>query len=110
MKHLKIYEGYNTPDVGDYVICDIYSGQNDEFKELKDFININIGLVISIPKYIDETEYVISYDNLPEKMYSMYSSNTKNGRGIKFSIDEIKYSSKNKEKLKIILSANKFNI
>jgi len=110
MKHLKIYEGYNMPEIGDYVICDITPGQYDEFRELKDFLIVNIGLIIYAPKYSDEYDYVISFDNLPKNLDSMFGSNTKNGRGLKFSIDEIKHFSKDKEKMKIILSSNKFNI
>jgi len=110
MKHLKIYESYDRPDVGDYVICDISPGQFDEFKELKEFVIKNIGLVILIPKYFDENDYVIMYNNLPENLDSMFGYESKNGRGLKFSIDEIKHYSVDKDKLIAILATNKFNI
>ena len=110
MNHLKIYEGYNTPEIGDYAICDISPGNFDEFLYLKEFLIKNIGLIIFIPKYLDDNDYVISFDNLPDKLNSMFGLNTKNGIGLKFTIDEIKHYSKDKQKLETILQANKFNL
>ena len=55
-------------------------------------------------------DYVISFDNLPDKLNSMFGLNTKNGIGLKFTIDEIKHYSKDKQKLETILQANKFNL
>ena len=56
MNHLKIYEGYNTPEIGDYAICDISPGNFDEFLYLKEFLIKNIGLIIFIPKYLDDND------------------------------------------------------
>lgn len=109
MKHLKIYEGYNTPDVGDYVICDIHIGQFNEFKDLKDFVVDHIGVIVSLPKNSDEYNYIVSYINLPTNLDS-YVHGARYEPGINFSIDEIKHWSKDRDKLETILSTNKFNI
>ena len=109
MKHLKIYESYNAPDLGDYAICDIYPGGGFEpFKDLKDFLSNNIGIIIRYPIYKDDN-YIISYNNLPKSL-ELYLTTTKNDKGFEISRDEIKYYSKDKNKLETILQANKFNL
>jgi len=80
---------YNLPEIGDYVICE------DESMWEKSYINNKIGKIIDYKKgvkYEYSVEYVEYSDILP------------------VSREEIKYFSKNKKELEMILQSNKFNI
>jgi len=71
MKHLKTYENLNNkkPKVGDYIQV-IINGDDDEsdaiFSKFIDFVNNNIGKVISIHnRFTNDNEVRIKYDAIP---------------------------------------------
>jgi len=112
MKHLKHFsERKDKPEIGDYVIIKTASGT-----EKVDFINNNIG-------YIDRmfhSYYVILYDidkdkdkdkeQEPGQWNDIYNKEDLKKLSFYAQHYEIKYWSKDKEELEILLQANKFNI
>jgi len=119
MKHIKGYKNLNNnePMEGDYVIC-----EEDEYypnypiESVNTLIKNNIGRIITIEySYINKNNdrYYITYDNIPEECDDYFSDIYNNG--FKFKTrdmlrEEIKYWSKNKKDLEIILQANKYNL
>jgi hypothetical protein len=126
MKYLKLFEdnkGYKRPKIGDYVICTDYTKiEPDE----KLFIENNIGQIISID--IAENPYKVKFKNIPKeyKTGRISTGNIKVLSGLPyntfispsflenncryFNSKEILYFSSNKEDLKIIISAKKYNL
>jgi len=107
MKHLKMFNFNNTPEVGDYVLCDIPAGDHNEHSELKEFMKNNIGIISS--KVNNDFDFSIIYNHLPDSL-SHYNEKNKKELGIKVYRDEIKHYSIDISKLETILSTNKFNI
>jgi len=111
--NFKIYENKQTnPRLGDYVICSYddcsYEDMNMHGYSLdeKTFIRDKIGKVIKIDRYNDYPYYV-SYDNIPEHL----SNGDIDGEDfIYISRDAVKYWSKDKKELDMILNTKKFNI
>lgn len=113
MKYLKTYEknNFNTPKVGDYVLVNV------DYPEIEfiNFLSNNIGQIIDI----DDSgyqDYHVKYNNVPEQM-EIRTAHMNNGYGHAFDegtwkVDksEIYAFSKNKEDLKIMIAANKYNI
>jgi len=111
MKYIKEYEklNVNEPEVGDYVIG--YSNL-EFFTEVNDFTKNNIGKLIEIleSKYDDiDDSYLIEYYHIPDELsffkFAEYGDNI-----LALNKEDIKYWSKNKKELKLILQSNKFNI
>lgn len=109
MKYIKTFEkiNVNKPKAGDYVIC------GGEYSSNMNFINHiknSIGLVTSIDKNSYEKLFIIKYDydynqfdleiEYNENKMDLYTTR----------INDIKYWSKNKEELELILAANKYNL
>ena len=71
MKHLKQYENVNqiAPQVGDYIQLELNLPYiDDDFTELINFLNTNIGKIIGFKKYdpIDNPlEVEIQYNKVP---------------------------------------------
>lgn len=116
MKHLKIFDSYksNTPQVGDYVICDEIADSSDDplYKKTVEFELNNIGQII---KYIPSANYpyIVQYENPPDELSEFFSHgiilyNISNCR--KMISNEIIYWSKDKEYLETIIKTMKFNI
>ena len=96
----KLYEeiNQNEPEEGDYVICSEYE------KDIKDFIENNVGQYVHYEvgaRYPYDIEY-----NIPDNIIKIYFEN--NCR--RFSFDEIKYWSKDKDELESFLAAKKYNL
>jgi len=120
MKYLKTYEDLdNNPEIGDYVICEEADDIND-ILELADFEKNNIGRVVDY-RTVDNTNptfdsistffnIFVQYKNVPNEIYDDFDYHKRIANCRIFSKKEIKYCSKNKEDLEIILQANKFNI
>jgi len=111
MKHLKLYEGYKNPDVGDYVMCEL-DINNELLSDLIYFIKNNIGLVVKIiiihNTLSEYDKYIITYKNIPSHLLKYFGYDGE--YAFKFNRDEIKHYSKDIEKLEPILAANKFNL
>ena len=88
------------PKVGDYVICE----ESVSGEVVKEFISNNIGI---FSKSIhDETfKYSIEYENIPDNIYGAFTNKCR-----RMSRQEIKYWSKDKEELEILLVTNKYNL
>ena len=113
MKYLKSYKKSteddlsNSPQPGDYVICE----EEDIAEELENFINNNIGQFIEYSKRQNQINYhLIQYNNIPNNIlrFFKHSSTLPNCRFMV--LEEIKHWSPNKEKLEPIILAKKFNI
>jgi len=87
--NFKIYERFNEgkPEVGDYVIC------SGEFWQYDDVSPNNIGQIT----IIDEWQYEITYKFNDHHYYYC-------------NLEDIKYWSKDKKELDMILNTKKFNI
>jgi len=113
MKYIRTFENINEnkPQIGNYVILKNFS---PVFRELRSFLENNIGEIISIitMNKIDEIE--VEYNNVPENLQSHFISTDAQNRGIKnirkTSISAVIHHSKNKEELEQIILNNKFNI
>jgi hypothetical protein len=117
MKYIKTYENIiKEPQIGDYVIIDY------EFpdKEWTQYITNSIGQII-ITSNNRSSDLLIRfyvtkqvYDNFVKINGDKYNSfNIENNNiyiNIRLLKNRIKYISKNKEELEIILAANKYNL
>jgi len=105
MKHIKEYENINNNgiEIGDYVICEnIYSVP---YKLLESFLKSNIGRIVKF----NYNRYFIAYDDIPEECndhFIIYH----NLKVMDVFRNEIKYWSKSKKDLEIILQSNKYNL
>lgn len=99
MKYLKKYESIDESKIGDYVIC------NDNNLEVGEFIKNNIGQIINISYGI---HYYIKYDNIPDDIKKYFNDSMPDVR-MMFR-EEVIHFSENKEKLKLLVTANKYNL
>ena len=104
MKYLKKYEGYNDPDIGDYIITTDSNGT-----DLNDFLSSNIGILNDI-QYVPDGDhnYVVLYNNIPDKYIKIFDDVNdrtcypKGDTGVlNFDRHEILHHSKDKSKLAI---------
>jgi len=107
MKYIKKFEMIeDSPKVGDYVLMNISYDKNSDF-----YLNYPGKIIkfFTIGKYRQGVN--ISYgDNIPDNMTEILGYTKKHGYYKNFQYKEIYAFSKNKEDLKIKISANKFNI
>lgn len=103
MKYIKAFENNTEPEIGDYVVVTTF---RKDYKPIKNFLETHIGR-IDFTQKIYQTSYRVKFD----ESYVMLSPN------ISISSDcywaqrsEILNFSKNKEDLKYIISANKYNL
>jgi len=103
MKYIKQYEDINNIELDDYVVCIDTFTKNIELSE---FIQTNIGQVVKI---VYDVNYYVQYDNIPEQLKSNFDDlSLKNTRLM--NKHEIIESSKNKEDLVHLITANKYNL
>ena len=98
MKHLTEFD--NSLNVGDYVLMRARN-KTDEFSI---FINNNIGKISSITYKYQEIDVV--YDNIPKKLkdhFYNYSART-------FDIDQIVFSSHDKDDVLLFLQSRNYNL
>ena len=101
MKYMKYFEmNQGSPEIGDYVICET------EFDNESIFTNDNIGKIINYD-YNSNFPYAVTYDNIP---FNLSNGNYGGNEVITFNLTSIKYWSKDRNELEIILKSNKFNI
>lgn len=108
MKYIKKYEQLkkNNPQVGDYVICED-RGDSSATDNLLNFIENNIGQIVDYKEYYGVIPYEVQYIDRPESLKKYFHDDDKVRR---YSLSEIKFWSKNKIDLEIILSAKKYNL
>jgi hypothetical protein len=103
MKHIKMFEDLNKePEVGDYVLVRIDLKMYVLKDVVNNFINNNIGKIAY--KYTENVKVV--YDNPPPELEKWFGFNGART----FDMDRIVDFDKSKEKLKLRLAANKYNI
>ena len=115
MKYIKTFESLKTPEVGDYVICTDLTSVPEYVLE---FIENNIGQIVEIEMPTswqlssrEENPYCVYFENAPYNKTPNYFPKHKEFLSCRwFNLREIKYISKNKEELKYIINAKKFNI
>lgn len=105
--NFKIFENYNYPQIGDWVITDVYP--NEYFGSRAEYMNTHVGQIINTVddgpgKPIDDIQYGIKYDKDLGKF------------GIDGSIipyvygKELYKHNKDKEILETELEVNKYNL
>jgi hypothetical protein len=101
MKYIKNFESVNDgePKVGDYVIVDRKTELDVYY-----FTSNTIGYYEQII-YSNKMTYHIRFDNVPEEIENKFTYDCRN-----YSREDIKYWSRNKEEIEIILSTIKYNI
>jgi len=120
MKHIKTYENIKNepePQIGDYVIC------NEKLtlhKLYENFISNTIGKFIEINNgqynFNTKYKYIILYKNIPKKIKQLYSFQTvflrikKNNYIRPMQKEEIIHFSPDKEELKTMIAAKKYNL
>ena len=82
MKHLKIFNSFHKPEVGDYVICDIPTGTNNEHSDLSEFMRNNIGVILS--KVRKDFDFTIFYIDLPDNLNKYIDKSKGKFRILKF--------------------------
>lgn len=102
---------------GDYVIMSInndrYNSKLLLYKNLKSFIENNIGKVAYVMKNHWESTLTVEYENVPDDIKAAFNSN-KYKTTIKywyiFEIKDIVDYNKSEKELQYILQANKYNL
>jgi len=63
MKYLQLFENFNSPQIGDYVLINIKLNQLDKLEiTLKEFIDNNIGEIVGEEEHIRLLKYI----NIPD--------------------------------------------
>ena len=112
MKYLQFFE-YKTGEanIGYYVICKEnpknFALNKDTTDKIIYFTSNNVGKIIEYNEK-DFYEYVVQFENVPEDIKEYFTSGNFTARVI--SSHEIKECSKDKEKLELMLSANRYNL
>ena len=108
----KIYDSLKSrletkkpPKVDDYVIASGKDFTGDFYDITRHYIDNTIGKILKITEH--EPKYLVEYPNLPP---AFYGEVTDNENQIAFFTTEIIYWSDDKEKLEMILAANKYNL
>lgn len=106
MKYLKKYEELLDekvyPKVGYYVIME---SANDD---INIFLYNNIGQIINVYKDDKKRTLIqVKYNNVPKNLYSSFHSDEQMRI---FGINQIKYMSKNKTDIELLLNSKKYNI
>ena len=115
MKYLKKFE-YNIFNP-DYVIINPRGIKSEptvpKIQELfYDFINNNIGIVITKVPYHETNIYAIGYDNVPKKLLPFFMYNHSYTKKYYISVREEKIikKSKDKEELEAYINSKKYNL
>jgi len=111
MKYIKTYESVfipnpGDPQIGDYVIC-IDKTTDDE--RLVNFINTHIGKIVISDRPMQEYDYIVQYDNIPE-IFICHEFDFNDHTARPMYKDEILYFSPDKKEMEIILQQNKYNL
>jgi len=108
----KIFEKLNIgkPRVGDYVIIQT----NHKDPRLINFFENTITKIVGTKDLFGTLHYIVYFDNIPEELSEIFDSPFRSKiwrtEHHHFTIENIKYWSKNKEDLEYILAANKYNL
>ena len=110
MKYIKKFENINTPEIGDYIICDV---DQSRFQDLYEFLKSHIGKVIAI--FVSNEPYHVRFDVNREDLeasISNYHKRIYKGKKltISFHPNEVKYFSKNKKDLELKINSDKYNL
>jgi len=115
MRYIKTYEKVyvDRPEIDDWAIVHLSQNIDDE---LNKFIKSNIGKIVDIGyETIEDYRgnqhksqfYVLNYDTEIPKNIKIWFQDDNN---IAFETHEIKYWSKDREDLELIIAANKYNL
>jgi len=112
MKYIKTYESIESiiekPQIGDYVIFD--TTDMDYSNQYKIFLNTHIGKIISMYFFLTSNRISVKFEkNENEKKLN---KNERAWLREEHHIDKsyIRYNSKNKEELELIINAEKYNL
>ena len=104
MKYIKKFENLkNKLEIGDYVLCE----EKLDHEYTTDIIMENFSST-HIGKYVankDDNICLIEYKKIPDIIKDYFDGNNR-----QILIEEIKYFSKNKKELELILVTNKYNL
>lgn len=118
----KIFESSSeTPQIGDYVICENHDiGSSLLLKDLQEFLDSNIGIVVEIQEGIfsdyfknfyqieDGNGYKIKFDDVPFDIANDFC--TEDEGVMMFNSNEIVYHSSRKEDCEAYFTAKKYNL
>ena len=108
----KIFESINEqPQIGDYVIVD-NSDEDDGENNIWNYFNNSVGKFIDIVDYTKShvIEYTLTEDLYKKYMPYIMHKNKNNTITSNFELKQIKYWSKNKEELEVLLASKKYNL
>lgn len=108
MKYIKTFENHKEEwrpklEIGDYVVLNPDTFDNN----FNNFIKNKIGTVISMYIENSQTAVRVKYDNVPLEFKYMF---LRDSDEIIFTLNNVKYFSKNKKDLEYILSEDKYNL
>lgn len=107
MKHLKIYENFNEPIVGDYVIC----VPDNLIKNSESFFNNTFGRIIKKSIISRKSfSYGVEYENVPKFIQAYYCVWRYLENIIWFERDMIKYYGRTIEEIKMKMDSDKYNL
>ena len=113
MKHLKIYERLNNPEIDDYVFCQ-EELPDEKDKKTRIFLVNNIGKIVRYRKPKDKCDarymYIVSYEYVPQDIVSYFNHAPEFGYCRAMSDEEIKYWAKDKETVEAMTIGNKYNL
>lgn len=121
MKHIKSYEAIDNkqPKIGNYIMMEYpynvpsFYNNPERFEILQKFLENTIGKVIGVKNY-DELDTItrditVLYEYVPTEIRKLFLM-VQGGWTINFNHTKIKGFSTSKNKLKLQLSANKYNL
>jgi len=122
MKHLKLYENLNEPQIGDYVLCREYPNEKEDIHmtDFERFLCNHIGQIVE-PDEKYKRSWTSNRERLEYYIWVKYSkSDIKNDKNLTgeefvkyirpFMRKEIIHHSRNKEDLEGYLIAKKYNL
>ena len=112
MKVVRISDVLESQDglkIGDWVICTDPTVISNDEQDYLNFINNNIGQYFEHKGWKFDWPYKVRYFNIPDDIRNKYFRAGAIDYAV-FTREDIKYWSEDKEKLELILVANKYNI
>ena len=109
----KIFESLNQgePKIGDWVICELMQNISEiipDNETLDTFISSNIGRIVRYENLSDCHSYYVRYKTkIPYNIKKWFDVDIFK---FDFAREEIKYWSKNKNELELIVAAKKYNL
>ena len=107
MKHIKLYQNYKGPKIGDYVLVNTDFNGN----EYQNFVNNNVGKIKNIKhSKSDERLATIEYKNIPASILYRFDGYDLSKNVTQIVFDDIIEWSKTRKDMQVMLTGKKFNL